>query len=1039
MGLQGFKTPLNYWGKNAFLFFITLLTSNLIAFSQSPKKTPDLFKYISGADSNSTLLLFQGYNESKETNFRLAISQLQELLKISIDNKDYIAQAHYLNLLGGLHYEHQQFQMALEYYLRCSEILGTKSMDVASAYNRGDIANVYYAQELYEEAKKEYRYMYRVFQKTNTLHGMAVALNNLGLASEKQDKLDSALFFYEKAKKIRIKMAEPDLLIHSDLYIANVYLKLNDLKRTDSLVKKAISDLGKYHGKSSLISYLWAKAYWIEAQSYRKQEKTAKSIRSYKKAIALFNSIPDYKTACIALMELGVTYEVEHKTDSALMQYEAAIHLAKLGNLELLLRDILSAKLQVYLKKEDAVKSQSLFLQYKTISDSILHFKNKQRAEEYNLLLKAREQDKMLMKIQIETDAERKQFYILSIAFSIIFLILLFLFYFNRRSQKRFKQLANAALEGIIVIQKGKIIMANSRFLELVDSNDKYVLKHSIKHFIPSKEFLDRLNNNDPIIDFKTQIRSVNQKFTDVRIQTRPIRLNRASAFILAVHDLSELNNTANENAMLWTAINQNASQVIITNRNGEIIYANAKVAEVTGYPISDLLGKTPSLLKSGYTPNDYYKNLWTTILNGDIWHGVFENKKQNGTLYTEKAIITPVKDHNGNITHFIALKEDITQLKQAEEAIRIKDQMYRELSRNLPDTAVFLYNKDLIYELAEGPLLSRSGLFSESFEGKTAGFLGKEENRDNMISAMKKALQGEGTVVEKSLNGIPCLIQIQGLRDENGQINKGMVVIRDISLQVENLNKIETNEKRLKELNQTKDKFFSILAHDLKNPFNIILGYTQLLQNDYYNLDDKTRMFYTSQINQGADSAFKLLNNLLEWSRSQIGAISLKQALFVIDDPIRQSLQLLQLQAQQKGIDIINNSDTSHIVYADQHMVKTIFRNLISNAIKFSYPGSKIEISITKKSGRLHTFTEYIEVAISDQGVGMSEETISKLFTIGENTRNTGTANEAGTGLGLILCYDFVKRMNEDIWVQSTPGVGSIFFFTLPTGNNQI
>lgn len=1039
MGLKGFNTTQNNWGITSFLLFITISALNLNAFAQSPKQTPELFMYISGADSNSTLLLFQGYNESKESNFRLAISQLQELLKISIDKNDQIAQAHYLNLLGSLHYEHQQFQIALEYYLRCSEILDTKSMDIASAYNRGDIANVYYAQELYEEAKKEYRYMYRVFKKTNTLHGMAVALNNLGLASEKQDKLDSALFYYENAKKIRIKMSEPDLLIHSDLYIANVYLKLNDLKQTDYLVKKALSDLAKYKGKSSLIPYLWAKTYWIEAQNYRKQEKAAKAISSYKKAIKLFNSIPDYKTASIALMELAKIYELKQRTDSALMQYEAAIHLTKLGNIDLLLRDVLSAKLMVYLREEDATKSQNLFIQYKTISDSILHIKNKQRAEEYNLLLKAREQDKMLMKIQIETIAERKQFYILSIAFSIIFLILLLLIYFNRRSQKRFKQLANAALEGIIVIQKGKIIMANSRFLELVDSNDKSVLKHSIKHFIPSKEFLERLNNNDPIIDFKTQIRSVNQKFTDVRIQTRPFRLNRAGAFILAVHDLSEINSTANENAMLWTAINQNASQVIITNRDGEIIYANAKVAEVTGYPINELIGKSPSLLKSGNTPNDYYKNLWTTILKGEIWHGVFENRKQNGTLYSEKAIITPVKDHNGNITHFIALKEDITQLKRAEEAIRIKDQMYRELSRNLPDTAVFVYNKDLIYELAEGPLLSRSGLFSESFEGKAAGFFGTEADREKMITAMRKALLGEGTVVEKSLNGIPCLIQIQGLRDENGLIDKGMVVIRDISLQVENLNKIETNEKRLKELNQTKDKFFSILAHDLKNPFNIILGYTQLLQNDYYNLDDNTRMFYTSQINHGADSAFKLLNNLLEWSRTQIGAISLKQVLFVIDEPIKQALQLLMLQAQQKGIEIINNTDTSYTVYADQHMVKTIFRNLISNAIKFSYPGSRIEISITKKSGRLHTFTEYIEVAISDQGVGMSEETISKLFTIGENTRNTGTANETGTGLGLILCYDFIKRMNEDIWVQSTPGVGSTFFFTLPTGDNQI
>lgn len=1024
---------------NRILLFIAFMALSFTSYPMSAKELPVLFKYINGADSSYTLFLFQGYNESKDNNFKLAASHLSELIKISIEKKDIVSQAHYLNLMGSLYYEHQQFQVALEYYFRCSEILSNKSLDIATAYNRGDIANVYYAQELYDEAKKEYRFMYRVFQKTNTPHGIAVALNNLGLVSEKQNKLDSALFFYENAKKVRLKMKEPDLLIHSDLYIANVYLKLNNLTAVDSLVRKVKIDLKNYTGNSILIPSQWAKVFWIEAQNYRKQEKISQSKKAYKSAIEKFKTINDYKACCLALIELATIYSKEGNSDSALIEYENAFNIAKTGELGFLQRDVLSAKLMIYLKQENADKSQLVFNEYRAISDSILYNRNKQRAEEFGLLLKAREQDKMLIKYQIETNADRKQFYISVISFSIILLVLLGLVITIKRSQKRLLQLANAANEGIVIIQRGKIIMVNSQFLELVESSEKTVLKHSLKHFIPSKELHARLNSNESIIGFKTQIRSINQKFTDVSIQSRPFRHNRADAIILSVHDLSAINNATNENTMLWTAINQNASQVIITNKTGVIEYANAKVVEITGYQINELLGKTPAVLKSGHTPNENYRELWNTILKGEIWQGIFENKRCDGSLYTEKATITPVKDHNGNITHFIALKEDITQLKKAEEAIRLKDQMYRELSRNLPDTAVFLYNTDLIYELAEGPLLARAGFFRESFEGRKIGLMATDEDRLEILSAMKRALNGEATVLEKIIHNIPCLIQIQGLRDEKGNIGMGMVVYRDISLQIENLNRIESNEKRLKELNQTKDKFFSILSHDLKNPFNIILGYTQLLQNDYYNLDDNTRIFYTSQIHHGADSAYKLLNNLLEWSRSQVGAIALKQSFFVIDEPLYQTLPLLTIQAQQKGIEIVNNSDTSVIVFADIYMVKTIFRNLISNAIKFSYPGSKIEISLTKKEGRVHLYTEYLEIAIRDQGIGMSEDTISKLFTLGESIRNTGTANETGTGLGLIICYDFIRRMDENIWVESTPRSGTTFYFTLPTGNNHI
>jgi len=252
------------------------------------------------------------------------------------------------------------------------------------------------------------------------------------------------------------------------------------------------------------------------------------------------------------------------------------------------------------------------------------------------------------------------------------------------------------------------------------------------------------------------------------------------------------------------------------------------------------------------------------------------------------------------------------------------------------------------------------------------------------------------------------------------------------IGLYIENTgNKqiIIDNNLKLKELNATKDKFFSIVAHDLKNPFNSIIGFTDLLRNNLHKYDTQKIEKFVNSIHVASSSAYKLLQNLLEWAKAQTGRIEFNPDIFVLENAVLESIRLVQGQANNKKINISYEINDVLLVNADRNMLNTILRNLFSNAIKFTHREGKILLKALKKN-------DIIEVAIIDNGVGMDEKTRNKLFNISEKASSKGTENEEGTGLGLLLCKEFIARHNGQIWVESQKGVGSVFTFTVPAGN---
>ncbi len=232
--------------------------------------------------------------------------------------------------------------------------------------------------------------------------------------------------------------------------------------------------------------------------------------------------------------------------------------------------------------------------------------------------------------------------------------------------------------------------------------------------------------------------------------------------------------------------------------------------------------------------------------------------------------------------------------------------------------------------------------------------------------------------------------------------------------------------EEALIESNKTKDKFFSIIAHDLRSPFNALLGLSKVLYENHKKYDETKREHIIKSVNDSAERTFNLLENLLTWSHSQSGTIDFLPKKLNIKTLFSETMLELQGQANEKNIQVSDAISKNDLIYADKNMIATVLRNLISNAIKYTHTNG--EINISAEHGESNVI-----ISVTDTGVGIEKEKLRKIFDIGEISSTSGTENEKGTGLGLVLCKEFVEKHNGEIWVESEEGEGSKFIFSIP------
>jgi|GEM_PF-4386529 len=271
-------------------------------------------------------------------------------------------------------------------------------------------------------------------------------------------------------------------------------------------------------------------------------------------------------------------------------------------------------------------------------------------------------------------------------------------------------------------------------------------------------------------------------------------------------------------------------------------------------------------------------------------------------------------------------------------------------------------------------------------------------------------------------------------LSDTNRQLERNVLEMgfakRQLETQADDLVAFANNEAKLrerleKEIN-VKNTFFSIIAHDLRSPFTTLVSMTEVMNMMADTLSKETLVEQAGSLNAAAKKVFQLVENLLEWSRVQMEAVTIQPADIDVGELVNACFDLCQPAASKKGI-ALNNKIVDCRAWADPDMVQTVVRNLVDNALKFSLEGGEISISASRQRGT-------VEVSVADVGVGMSNKISRHVFELDHKTSTDGTAGEKGTGLGLPLCADLIEKNHGKIWVESEPGKGSTFSFTLPT-----
>lgn len=256
-------------------------------------------------------------------------------------------------------------------------------------------------------------------------------------------------------------------------------------------------------------------------------------------------------------------------------------------------------------------------------------------------------------------------------------------------------------------------------------------------------------------------------------------------------------------------------------------------------------------------------------------------------------------------------------------------------------------------------------------------------------------------------------------LEEQKAQIESQQEELKAIN------NELQKSEENLKQLNEAKDKFFSIIAHDLKSPFNSLIGITQLITEDFDDMSKDEIKTLNMEIHDASKRVYQLVDNLLQWARTQFDKIEINKEYFKINDLISSITELYQENARVKDLTLESELCNGVYIYADKNMVDSVIRNLVNNAIKFTPRGGNITVkSIEKENG--------VEISVKDSGVGIAEKDLDKLFRIDSKYKMEGTENETGTGLGLILSKEFILKNGGDIWVESKKDIGSTFYVSL-------
>jgi PAS domain S-box-containing protein len=470
---------------------------------------------------------------------------------------------------------------------------------------------------------------------------------------------------------------------------------------------------------------------------------------------------------------------------------------------------------------------------------------------------------------------------------------------------------------------------------------------------------------------------------------------------------------------------------IFIANQQGKYTYVNKAVTVMLGYSSDEMKEKTIADISPPHRIEEYFEIFNKVLAIGKGFAEIELVKSDGGIISTDlNVVLLP----DGTV---YASCRDITERKKAEELLK-----QNESALNLAQRIANMGSWELDVTNFEAKwsenCFALYGLKPYEIEPSFEYVKSRIHPHDTQKfgETMEKMFKDKSPITYEVRYTYPDnqykwfhLNMIPILQDEELVKLKGIMI--DVTDRKNAEEKLKESEKSLVQLNADKDRFISILGHDLKNPINSFLGLSEVLMEDLHKVDiDKVEML-VNQINLTAKSTYKLLEGILMWVGAQQGKIPFKPYKIGFRDICLDTLETLNPTARAKNISINYSASDEINIFADVDMLKTVLRNLVSNAIKFTNDGGTINIDAEEN-------IENVTISVSDNGVGIAPDALKKLFDITEVLTTKGTAGETGTGLGTLLCKEFVEKHQGKIWVESTLGEGSKFLFTVPGETDQ-
>jgi len=484
----------------------------------------------------------------------------------------------------------------------------------------------------------------------------------------------------------------------------------------------------------------------------------------------------------------------------------------------------------------------------------------------------------------------------------------------------------------------------------------------------------------------------------------------------------------------LSSVVHQNPTTIIITTLDGTIEYINPAGCTISGYAAAELIGKNPSLFSSGDTSAETYRTLWATIKAGKKWEGTFKNRKKTGEYFWESALIVPIFDAEGVITHYLGVKEDISQRIQAEEALIESEERYRKLFEASPD-AIILADIEtgmlvgansaacslLGYELNELRKMHQTEIHPARIEQFVADSF--NEHAEKALS--KENLQPiESVILRSDGSEIPVEVLSNNITLNGRNILQG--VFRNISDRNQAREELLKAKEKAEASDKLKSAFLRNISHELRTPLNGIIGFSEMITQSDSSEED--RIEFNRMIKKSSTRLINTITGYMDISLIVSGLTEINKRPFSILKFLDKidSLAIELCYSRNLHLDIICKSPDEDIeIITDEFLLIKIFRHFIDNAVKFTKEGS-ITINYQLKSG-------YHQFSVIDTGTGIPEEFLSVIFDIFRQADLTASRGYEGSGLGLSIARGFVKLLGGEVWVESEINKGSAFYFTIP------